>query len=145
MQDHGGQTAEFAAPPEAAAPDWLHEARAMLPELGARPRHAARTTARSSSSRSRRAGRGSAGRAVADIRLDDPSVSRRHALIVSEMPKALRVLDDRSLNGVHLNGEQIEWARLVDGDELTIGRYRLFVVESLTPGFPPPRPLAFRG
>ena len=68
--------------------------------------------------------------AAADIRLDDPSVSRRHALIVSERPKALRVLDDRSLNGVHLNGELVEWARLADGDELAIGRYRLFVLEA---------------
>ena len=40
------------------------------------------------------------------------------------------MLDDRSLNGVHVNGETIEWARLVDGDELAIGRYRLFVVEN---------------
>jgi pSer/pThr/pTyr-binding forkhead associated (FHA) protein len=68
--------------------------------------------------------------AAADIRLDDPSVSRRHALIVSEQPQALRVLDDRSLNGVHLNGEVVEWARLSDGDELAIGRYRLFVLEA---------------
>jgi pSer/pThr/pTyr-binding forkhead associated (FHA) protein len=71
------------------------------------------------------------GRSVAaDFQLDDPSVSRRHALIVSEAPKALRVLDDRSLNGVRLNGELIEWGRLVDSDELTIGRYRLFVLEA---------------
>ena len=68
--------------------------------------------------------------AAADLRLDDPSVSRRHALIVCEKPKALRVLDDRSLNGVRVNGEPIEWARLVDGDELGIGRYRLFVLEA---------------
>ena len=50
--------------------------------------------------------------ANADIRLDDPSVSRRHALIVSETPDSLRVLDDRSLNGVFLNGEIVEWGRL---------------------------------
>lgn len=68
--------------------------------------------------------------ANADIRLDDPSVSRRHALIVSEQPAALRVLDDRSLNGVLLNGETIEWGRLEDGDELTIGRYNLFVLDA---------------
>ena len=71
------------------------------------------------------------GRSVAaDFRLDDPSVSRRHALIVSEAPKALRVLDDRSLNGVRLNGELVEWGRLGDGDELAIGRYRLYVLEA---------------
>ena len=129
MQDHGGQTAEFAAPSEDAAPEWLDEARAMLPG-------SARGLARREADGSielfliekgwTRIGRS----AVADLLLDDPSVSRRHALIVSEMPKALRVLDDRSLNGVHVNGETIEWARLVDGDELAIGRYRLFVVES---------------
>ena len=50
--------------------------------------------------------------ATADIRLDDPSVSRRHALIVSEQPDSLRVLDDRSLNGVFLNGEIVDWGRL---------------------------------
>ncbi len=45
----------------------------------------------------------------ADLRLDDPSVSRRHALIVAEPDKPLRVLDDRSLNGVFLNGETVEF------------------------------------
>jgi hypothetical protein len=68
--------------------------------------------------------------ATADIRLDDPSVSRRHALIVSEKPDSLRVLDDRSLNGVFLNGNIVEWGRFSDGDELAIGRFRLFALES---------------
>ncbi|MGZ4174072.1 MAG: FHA domain-containing protein, partial [Solirubrobacteraceae bacterium] len=40
---------------------------------------------------------------AADIRFDDPTVSRRHALIVRQ-PDGLRVLDDRSLNGVFVNG-----------------------------------------
>ena len=66
---------------------------------------------------------------TADLRLDDPSVSRRHALIVAEPGKPLRVLDDRSLNGVFVNGETAEWSALRDGDELTIGRYRLFVLQ----------------
>jgi len=64
--------------------------------------------------------------AVANVRLDDPSVSRRHALIVWENEKPLRVLDDRSLNGIFINGEPVEWGKLGDGDELAIGRYRLF-------------------
>jgi predicted component of type VI protein secretion system len=68
--------------------------------------------------------------ATADIRLDDPSVSRRHALIVSEQPDSLRVLDDRSLNGVFLNGDVVEWGRFSDGDELAIGRFRLFALEA---------------
>ena len=71
------------------------------------------------------------GRSVAaDIRLDHPSVSRRHALIISEEDASLRVLDDRSLNGVLVNGEEIEWGKLEDGDELRIGRYQLFVLEA---------------
>jgi hypothetical protein len=64
----------------------------------------------------------------ADIRLDDPTVSRRHALVCRQ-PEGVRVLDDRSLNGIFLNGEHSEWARLQDGDELMIGRYRLYFVE----------------
>jgi pSer/pThr/pTyr-binding forkhead associated (FHA) protein len=127
MQEHGEATSEFAAAASRRAPAWLHEARTILPapgrylaflegEIRIFPIEQGWT----------RIGRS----AVADIRLDDPSVSRRHALIVSEMPKSLRVLDDRSLNGVHLNGEQVEWARLGDGDELSIGRYSLFSLEA---------------
>ncbi len=66
--------------------------------------------------------------ATSDIRLDDPSVSRRHALIVRRAGGETRVLDDRSLNGVGLNGETVEWGRLADGDELEIGRFRLYLV-----------------
>jgi FHA domain/Zinc-ribbon containing domain len=67
--------------------------------------------------------------ATADVRLDHPTVSRRHALIVrTNKEKGLRALDDRSLNGLFVNGERVEWARLEDGDELEIGRYRLYVV-----------------
>lgn len=66
--------------------------------------------------------------AAADVRLDDPTVSRRHALIVRTPEEGLRALDDRSLNGLFVNGERVEWARLADGDELEIGRYRLYVV-----------------
>jgi len=129
MQEHGQQTAEMPVLPELAPPDWLEEARIRLPRPG--------------TYLARRAEEGEIlvfpidrgwtriGRSIAaDVRLDDPSVSRRHALIVSEQPNSLRVLDDRSLNGIFLNGELIEWARLEDGDELTIGRYRLFALEA---------------
>ena len=66
--------------------------------------------------------------ASADVRLDDPSVSRRHALIVWEPGEELRVLDDRSLNGIWLNGALVDWGTIADGDELLIGRYRLFLL-----------------
>jgi hypothetical protein len=128
-QDHGGPTSEFEIPRPDGEPGWLSEGRAML-DPGTRAL-VARRDDDSIEVFGIEGGWTRIGRsAAADIHLDDPSVSRRHALIVSEKPKALRVLDDRSLNGVHLNGELVEWARLADGDELAIGRYRLFVLEA---------------
>jgi pSer/pThr/pTyr-binding forkhead associated (FHA) protein len=64
---------------------------------------------------------------AADVRFDDPTVSRRHALVVRQAD-GVRVLDDRSLNGVFVNGERIEWRALRDGDEIVVGRYRLAFV-----------------
>jgi FHA domain-containing protein/zinc ribbon family protein len=66
----------------------------------------------------------------ADIRLDDPTVSRRHAVVVRTPEGDLRVLDDRSMNGICVNGEPVDWSPLGDGDELQIGRYTLSVIES---------------
>jgi hypothetical protein len=66
----------------------------------------------------------------ADIRLDDPTVSRRHAVIVCTPEGELRVLDDRSMNGISVNREAVDWSHLADGDELQVGRYTLHVVES---------------
>ena len=62
----------------------------------------------------------------ADLRFDDPTVSRRHALVYREPGGGARILDDRSLNGVFVNGERVELAELADGDEIAIGRYTLF-------------------
>ena len=128
MQDHG-QTAEIALPSAAPAPDWLSLARSKLPGPGryvALRDDGGEIEVFSIAQGWTRIGRS----ATADIRLDDPSVSRRHALIVSEKPDSLRVLDDRSLNGVFLNGDIVDWGRLGDGDELAIGRFRLFVLEA---------------
>jgi pSer/pThr/pTyr-binding forkhead associated (FHA) protein len=61
---------------------------------------------------------------AADVRFDDPTVSRRHALIVRQAD-GVRVLDDRSLNGVFVNGERVEWRVLNDRDEIVVGRHRL--------------------
>jgi len=128
MQEHG-QTAELdlrGTPPK---PEWLPAARAMLTEPGRYLVY--REEGGEIQTFAMEQGWTRIGRsASADIRLDDPSVSRRHALIVSELPDSLRVLDDRSLNGIFLNGEIVDWGRLGDGDELAIGRYRLFALES---------------
>jgi pSer/pThr/pTyr-binding forkhead associated (FHA) protein len=66
--------------------------------------------------------------ANADVLLDDPSVSRRHAMIVAEPGKHPRVFDDRSLNGILVNGQAVDWGALRDGDELAVGRFRLYLL-----------------
>jgi hypothetical protein len=74
---------------------------------------------------------------AADVRFDDPTVSRRHALIVRG-PDGVRVLDDRSLNGVFVNGERVEWSTLQDGDEVLVGCHSLRYVEVVAEGEAPP-------
>jgi hypothetical protein len=66
----------------------------------------------------------------ADICLDDPTVSRRHAIVVRTPEGDLRVLDDRSMNGICVNGDAVDWSPLEDGDELQVGRYSLHVIET---------------
>ena len=66
---------------------------------------------------------------AADLRFDDATVSRRHALVVSQ-EDGVRVSDDRSLNGIFHNGRRVEWAPLSDGDEITVGRHTLFYVDT---------------
>ena len=59
-----------------------------------------------------------------DIFLDDITVSRRHAEILRHGDEFV-VKDVGSLNGTYLNRERIDEARLVNGDELQIGKFRL--------------------
>jgi len=74
---------------------------------------------------------------AADVRFDDPTVSRRHALIVRH-PDGVRVLDDRSLNGVFVNGQRVEWRTLQDGDDILVGRYLLTFIDAGAPAQPGP-------
>ncbi len=65
---------------------------------------------------------------TADVVLEDSSVSRRHAIIARRGQSSV-LLDDRSLNGVHLNGERVNEAPLSHGDEILIGRIAIRYVE----------------
>ncbi len=65
----------------------------------------------------------------ADIRFDDPTVSRRHALVYREPTGGTRILDDRSLNGVFLNGDRVELQELEDGDRIAVGRFTLYFLQ----------------
>jgi len=72
-----------------------------------------------------RIGRGLA----ADLRLDENSVSRRHAIVVQDAQGA-RILDDRSSNGTFVNGRRVEQAQLRNGDEVMLGRVALRYLEA---------------
>jgi pSer/pThr/pTyr-binding forkhead associated (FHA) protein len=56
--------------------------------------------------------------------LDDVTVSRDHAILVRRAEEWS--LDDcGSLNGTYVNRQRVDSSRLVDGDELQIGKYKL--------------------
>jgi DNA-directed RNA polymerase subunit RPC12/RpoP len=128
-QEHSGATTEIPVPSDHGPPDWLPQARRELTGEG----HFIAYLDDHDQIKILPILRGwtRIGRSVAsDLCLDDPTVSRRHALIVAEPGKDLRVLDDRSLNGVFVNGAAVEWGRLRDGDRLTVGRYDIYALKN---------------
>jgi pSer/pThr/pTyr-binding forkhead associated (FHA) protein len=63
-----------------------------------------------------------------DLFLDDVTVSRNHARIVTDsMGYAVQDLD--SLNGTYVNRKRIERHLLFDGDELQVGKFRLVFLQ----------------
>ena len=61
------------------------------------------------------------GRSIgSEIVLEHLSVSRRHAVVARRGEETV-ILDDRSLNGVVVNGERVRDAVLRDGDEIRLG------------------------
>ncbi len=65
---------------------------------------------------------------AAGLRLDDSSVSRRHAILVPR-PRGARILDDRSSNGTFVNGRRVQQSELRNGDVIVLGRAVLRYVE----------------
>jgi len=65
---------------------------------------------------------------AADLRLDDISVSRRHAVLVRRS-SGHRILDDRSFNGTFVNGQRVEQFDLRNGDVIVLGRVVLRYLE----------------
>lgn len=117
--------------PEAEHPGWLERARVEISERSERGQFVAFRDREEVHVLALEEGWSRIGRSIsADIRLDDPTVSRRHALIVKTPDGRMRVLDDRSLNGVFVNGERVEWSRLEDGAEIAVGRYRLHLIDT---------------
>jgi pSer/pThr/pTyr-binding forkhead associated (FHA) protein len=65
----------------------------------------------------------------AEVFLDDVTVSRNHALLVSRRD-GLYVDDLGSLNGTYVNRRRIESHKLINGDELQVGKYKLTYLEA---------------
>lgn len=127
-QEHETATAEQMLPAHGELPSWLAAAHHSLPSHG---NHLVYHDGEGIETFTIERGWTRIGRSeAADVFLDDPTVSRRHALIVADPGKQLRVLDDRSLNGVFVNGTQVELKSLRHGDELAIGRFRLHLLRS---------------
>ena len=124
-------TEEEPAAPAAAQPEWVAEARSGLTVPGKYLAYedAGHRVVAPVSREWTRIGRSLS----ADIRFDDATVSRRHALVVNQAD-GVRVLDDRSLNGVYVNGERVDWAPLADGDEMAIGRHTIHYFDTATVG-----------
>jgi DNA-directed RNA polymerase subunit RPC12/RpoP len=128
LQDHGSPTVEFAITAEREPPGWLDEAEEKLTQPGYHLAMRERGGVRSFALKIGWSRIGRCERAV--ICLDDPSVSRRHAMVATDPGRPPRVLDDRSLNGVLVNGRRVDFAELEPGDELAIGRYRLYLLQA---------------
>jgi hypothetical protein len=62
-----------------------------------------------------------------DITIDDPNVSRRHAEIRRENG-AYWIVDLKSTNGIEVNGERVQRARLTHADTILIGKTELTFV-----------------
>ena len=72
-------------------------------------------------------------RPSADVVLDDATVSRRHALVM-ERDGGVVIADDRSRNGLFVNGLRVSQARLRNGDEVQLGaRVMRFLEVAATP------------
>jgi pSer/pThr/pTyr-binding forkhead associated (FHA) protein len=65
---------------------------------------------------------------AADVMLEHLSVSRRHA-VVATRGEVVVVLDDRSRNGLLVNGERVGEAVLAHGDEIRLGDVALRYLE----------------
>lgn len=126
LQEHGSPTLEFAVGGQREQQAWLDEAREQLSGAGY---HLAMRERGEIRAFHLKVGWARIGRCErAEICIDDPSVSRRHAIIARDEGRPPRILDDRSLNGVLVNGRKVDWSELSDGDELTIGRHSLYVL-----------------
>ena len=65
-----------------------------------------------------------------DVFLDDVTVSRRHAVFVTE-GQTTTVRDAGSLNGTYVNRQRIEQSVLASGDEVQVGKFKLVYLRGI--------------
>jgi pSer/pThr/pTyr-binding forkhead associated (FHA) protein len=67
-------------------------------------------------------------REFCDVRIDNPSLSKRHAVIV-RTDGLLMVRDLATTNGTKVNGQKVLWAALLPNDRLTLGgtKFRVYL------------------
>jgi hypothetical protein len=64
-----------------------------------------------------------------EVTLDDITVSRRHAEI-RRTPSGYLLRDTGSLNGTYVNQHRVEEARLANGDEVQVGKFRMVFLDA---------------
>jgi pSer/pThr/pTyr-binding forkhead associated (FHA) protein len=65
-------------------------------------------------------------REFCDVRIDHPSLSKRHAVVV-KTDGLLVIRDLATTNGTKVKGQRIRWAALLPDDRLTFGGYKVRV------------------
>ncbi|MCB9507635.1 MAG: FHA domain-containing protein [Myxococcales bacterium] len=84
---------------------------------------------------------------MCDLRINNPSISRKHAEIRVDAGGAYSIFDLNSSNGTYVNGRREQQADLKDGDELLIGEFEVLFVGAAPKQVlgarrgPPPAPL----
>lgn len=63
----------------------------------------------------------------ADIRINDPSMSRKHAQIIYSISGDLSITDLGSTNGIKVNGVKVNNAELTEGSVIEMGSTRILV------------------
>ena len=65
---------------------------------------------------------------MCDLRINNPSISRKHAELRIDASGGVTVYDLNSSNGTYVNGRREQQSALVDGDELLIGEFEMLYV-----------------
>lgn len=71
--------------------------------------------------------------ASADVQIDDASVSRQHAKILSDAEGGVSIVDLESKNGTYVNGIRVDLRVLRHGDRVTLGDVELEFTQTEAP------------